>query len=242
MTRDLQGASLWSRARSVVAASVAAVTVTVPLVEAGVGEDRRVLVLVGVRRVQLAVVPELAAEVARRGPVEVEVGQEMQRMPTAGLPGHEALAAAVRLQHRNELATERRARAVGLTKHEGALRVAVALLLDDRCRLDLEITREARIRAGLLALEAGLGPHVLGVALALLDPDRVDIELAHDLGRLGLARAGDRHSGRDRAHRDRYREPPSSTHTQSPSGVDRSRRREHTGAVRGRSPWPRGSR
>src|SRR4051794_33588101 len=129
MTRDLQGASLWSRARSVVAASVAVtVAVAVLLVEAGVGEDRRVLVLLGVRRVHLGVGPELAAEVIGRGLVEVEVRQQMQRMPAAGLRGQEALASTVRLQHRNELTTEGRAGAVGLAKHERALRAAVTVL------------------------------------------------------------------------------------------------------------------
>src|SRR3954466_13546919 len=136
MTRDLQGASIGSRRRpsyvirargrppppsgggglrgSVVAAAVAvamAMAMAV-LVEAGVGEDRRVLVLLGVRRVHLGVGPELAAEVIGRGLVEVEVRQQMQRMPAAGLRGQEALASTVRLQHRNELTTEGRAGAV----------------------------------------------------------------------------------------------------------------------------------
>src|SRR4051794_29124754 len=197
MTRDLQGASLWSRARSVVAASVAvtvAVAVAVLLVEAGVGEDRRVLVLLGVRRVHLGVSPELAAEVIGRGLVEVEVRQQMQRMPAAGLRGQEALASTVRLQHRNELTTEGRAGAVGLAKHERALRAAVAVLrADDRSRLDLEMAREAVVRAHLVPFEAGLRPHVRGVALALLDlSDRLDLEGPHDRRRLGLARPGDR--------------------------------------------------
>ena len=83
--------------------------------------------------------------------------------------GQEALAAAVRLQHRDELTAERRAGGIRLAEHEGALRAAVAVLrADDRCRLDLELAREAGIRAGLGALEVGLDPHMLGVALALL--------------------------------------------------------------------------
>src|SRR4051794_36911260 len=190
------------------------------LVEAGVGEDRRILVLLGVRRLQLTVGPELAAEVAGRGLVEVEVRQQMHGMLAPGLPGQEALASTVRLQHRDELATERRARAVGAAEHEGALRVAVAVVrVDDRCRLDLEPTREAGIRADLVALEAGLRPHMLGIAVALLGrSNHLDLEGAHDRRRLRLARAGDRHPRRDRTH-GRYRcEPSASTHTLPPRG------------------------
>src|SRR4051794_32212841 len=218
MTRDLQGASIGARRRpsyvirargrppppsgggglrgSVVAAAVAVAMAV--LVEAGVGEDRRVLVLLGVRRVHLGVGPELAAEVAMRGLVEVEVRQQVHGMLALGLPGQEALASTVRLQHRDELTTEHRAGGVGPAEHERALRTAVAALpADDRCRLDLELAREAVVRAGLVAFEAGLDPHMVGVALALLRlSDRVDIELARDRGRLGRARPGDRHPRR----------------------------------------------
>ena len=154
------------------------------------------------------------------GLVEVEVRQQVQWMPAARFRRQEALAATVWLQHGNELTTEGRTGGVGLAEHEGALRAAVAVLrADDRCRLDRELAREAGVRAGQGAFEAGLGPHVLGVALVLLDlSDRLDLEGPHDGRRLGLARPGDRHPGRDRACRDRYREPPSSTHTQPPSG------------------------
>src|SRR4051812_30991953 len=97
MTRDFPGASLWARGRSGGAASRGAVAVAVLLVEAGVGEDRRVLRLLPVGRVGLvglAVHAELAVDGVRiRARVGVEVREQMNRVAAGGVAGQKALGA-----------------------------------------------------------------------------------------------------------------------------------------------------
>src|SRR6476661_9308943 len=101
-------------------------------VEARVGEDRRVLILVRrVRLVGLAVLAELAGDRAVRVLVDVEVGEQVDGVAVGRVAGEEALDAAVWLDHADEVAAELDAAVPRLANRDGALRPAPAVVVVD---------------------------------------------------------------------------------------------------------------